>query len=373
MPAPFRRKNTAVIEQLQKNPSRFPFFQTVRLLERASVFFNRKHSKPTALPENPVGQFTPPASESIRFGSNLTFGFPASELTKIEKPDAQTTHSQWRVITNFLSFTGSMGVLPFHYSELLFQRLKLKDESFRKFLELFHHRTVSLFFRAGTKYRLPVAFERHQLLNRRRNEVDNHTLLLRSLIGMGTDHVTDGLKFNPDTLLFYSGFLSQSIRSSSTLQQTLSHHFDIPITLQEFVGEWHELIDDVRSRLPFPGFPKGQNAQLGRSAILGGKGWFGQGKIRVKLGPLNGEQFHRFRPGTTALGELNQIVKMFTGAEMQAEYIMFVAREHIPHRIQLNNASPPTIGWDTWLATKPLAEDRRGETLEITVSSSRLN
>ncbi len=372
MPAPIRRKNSTVIEQLEKQPARFPFFQAVRLLERASIFGNRQKQKPRQS-DNPVGHFTPPYTEGIQFKDHLSLGFPASEITSVTPAEANKPQGRWQLATDFIGLTGAIGVLPFHYTELLFKRLKLKDSAFRHFLSLFHHRTVSLFFRAGIKYRLPLVYERHQLHNRRQHDIDAHTFALRSLIGLGNNALTEGLRIPADTLVYYSGFLSQSIRTTSALEQTLSHYFDIPVAIQEFVGEWHDLIDDVRSKLPSPGFPNGQNAQLGRSAILGGKGWFGQGKIRVKLGPLDDIQFNRFRPGTSALLELNHMVKLFTGAEVESEYVMHVAREHIPHRIQLNNTEPAIIGWDTWLATKPLAEDRKGETLEITVSSNRLN
>lgn len=373
MPAPFRRKNSPVIRVLAKQPARFAFVQAVRLLERAAVFINRQRDDATRLPANPVGRFAPPATECVRLQSQLSLGFPEAEVMRVDKPGPETKRSQWRLVTNFLSLTGSMGVLPFHYTELLFQRLKQKDTALRQFLELFQHRTASLFYRASCKYRLPLAYERHHLHNRRRQELDAHSHLLRSLIGCGTEHITDGLPMPAESLLFFSGFLSQSIRSKTALEQTLTHYFAVPVQLQEFVGEWHELIDDVRSRLRYPGHPRGQNAQLGRSAILGGKGWFGQSKIRLKLGPLNQAQFQQFGPGTRALNELNQVVKLFIGAEVDAEYVLYVAREHIPNRIQLNRHKAPIIGWDTWLATRPLPPERKGETLAITVSSHRLH
>ena len=372
MPAPIRQQDPAVIEQLQKQPARFGFFQAVRLLERSAVLLNRKKQTRQAA-DLSVGKFTPPGNESLRFESQLTLGFPNQEVESISTKTSSTGKPQWRMVTNFLSAVGSIGVLPFHYTELIFQRLKLRDEALQKFFNLFHHRTISLFYQAGTKYRLPAAYERHALLNKRKNELDQHTYTILSLMGLSTAHAVGNLAVTPQTLAFYSGLLSQNIRTQSGLQQMLSHYFEVPVALKEFVGQWHELIDDVRSRLPTPGNPLGQNAQLGRSAILGSKGWFAQGKIQVVIGPLNQEQFKRFGPNTTALKELNQMTKLFTGAEVEAEYVMHVAREHIPHRIQLNANKPPIMGWDTWLATKPLAEDRKGETLEITVSSNRLN
>lgn len=371
MSTAIRRKSSAVVELLLQSPELVPFFQAVRLLERSAILHNRS---PAAVPMNdrPVGQFTPPATEVLRFSTHLSLGFPGSEIIRIERQPVDNSGSRWHVTISFMGLTGSTGVLPFHYTEILFQRLKLRDESLRDFLDLFNHRIVSLFYQAGVKYRLPVAYERHQLLQQRRERLDAHTHAILSLLGLGTDHLLDQLNIHHETLVFFAGQLSQRTRPVSGLRQLLTYYFDVPVEIEEFIGEWHDLIDDVRSRLPYPGNPLGQNACLGRSAILGSKGWFAQGKIRVHIGPLNAEQFQRFAPGTTTLRRLNEIVKMYTGSELDAEYVLRVARQHIPNRIQLRQAAPPTIGWDTWLASDT-SEGENDETLDIRVSSARLN
>src|SRR5690606_25944663 len=222
----------------------------------------------------------------------------------------------------------------------------------------------------GVKYRLPLAYERQKLIQQRRERLDSHTHAILSLLGLGTDHLLDQLNIHHESLVFFSGLLSQSTRPANGLRQLLAYYFDVPIEIQEFIGEWHDLIDDVRSRLPYPGNPLGQNACLGRSAILGSKGWFAQGKIRVLIGPLDAEQFHRFAPGTTTLQRLNEIVKLYSGSELDTEYVLRVARRHIPNRIQLRQATPPTIGWDTWLASQA-TDEANEETLDIRVSSAR--
>lgn len=368
MSSSLRRKDLSVVNELFANPANYSFYQTVRILERAAHYYAQQKQLPA--PKG-IGIFTPPETEFVRFAHQLSMGFPASEVAKIErkKNDRQ---QQYLLMVNFMGMIGSTGILPFHYTEMIFQRLKLKDVAIKKFFDLFHHRTTSLFFKAGTKYRLPLAYERHTLANNRYERFDSHTQALLSLIGLGTPHLTEGLSVKPESLLFYSGLLSQGVKSSTNLRQFLSSFFEVPVKIEEFVGQWHDLIDDVRSRLPYPGNPRGQNACLGRSVILGGKGWFAQGKMRVVLGPLNEEQYRRFGPGTRALKQLNQMVKHFAGAENESEFVIQVAREHVPHRIQLNGGTPPVMGWDTWLATKPLPEERVGETLDIHVSSGRL-
>ena len=247
-----------------------------------------------------------------------------------------------------------------------------KGITLKKFLDLFNHRTISLFYQAGTKYRLPLAYEQEKLQTTRRNRNDKHTQAILSLMGLGTDHLQEQLDIQPESLLFYAGLLTQATRPAASIKQMLGHFFDVPIDIKEFVGQWHDLIPDVRSRLPTPGSPKGQNACLGRSAILGGKGWFAQGKMQVILGPLNEEQFKRFAPGTRNLKRLNEMSKLYSGSEVETEYVLRVARKHIPSRIQLRQKSPPTMGWDTWLSSSALMSSG-DETLDIKVSSAQVN
>lgn len=372
MSTQIRRKNTAVIEQLLQSPQLVPFFQAVRLLERGAIFHNQDRDE-SFMNERIVGQFTPPSTEVLRFTTHLSLGFPGSEIIRIQRENVGQA-SRWHMNVGFMGLTGSTGVLPFHYTEILFQRLKLRDESLKSFLDLFNHRIVSLFFQAGVKYRLPLAYERQKLMQQRRERMDSHTHAILSLLGLGTDHLLDQLNIHHESLVFFAGLLSQRTRPANSLRQLLTYYFDVPVEVQEFVGEWHELIDDVRSRLPSPGNPKGQNACLGRSAILGGKGWFAQGKIRVKIGPLNAEQFKQFAPGTTTLRRLNEVVKLYSGGELDTEYVLKVTRQHIPRRIQLCQTAPPTVGWNTWLASQ-VSDDRDNNegTLDIRVSSARLN
>ena len=377
MPPTFRRKSTSVIEALRNEPHRVSFYQAVRLLERASVFEQQTQShQELKTNRQPVAQFTPPTTELLLFSAQVTLGFPNSEIIKVEQQTIETNvgpRLRWRMIISFLGLTGSIGVLPFHYTELVFQRLKLKDNSLQKFLDLFHHRTASLFYQAGVKYRLPISYERNKLRQQRKRQLDSHTHALLSLIGLGTDHLLENLDAPYESKIFFSGLLSQRVRPSISIKRMISHYFAVPVNIEEFVGEWQDLVPDVRSRMPTRQNPKGQNACLGRSAILGGKGWFAQGKMRVILGPLNDQQYQQFAPGTPTLHHLNEMVQNYTGSEVECDYVIKVDRKHIPNRIQLQQKKAPIIGWNTWLATEPEHHFNQTETLDISVSSGRLS
>ncbi len=364
------QKNTSVTQHLTDNASAYSFIQTVRLLER-SCFYDSE-DKTYSGEVMPVARFVPPETEAIRFHSNQKLEFHSSDIATIGTEKENTEQrKQWHVLVNLMGLTGASGILPYHYTEMILQRLKVKDKSLLEFFDLFNHRTISLFYQASVKYRLPIEYERKRLTTKSNHEKDAHTKVLLSLIGLGTKYLDNRLYTDDESLLFYSGLLSQNVKTSTNLKQILQRHFSIPVKIKEFVGQWQPLIDDVRTRLTSKAHPKGQNACLSRSAILGRKGWYAQGKIRIILGPLDKDQQQRFAPGTSALKALNEIVRLYAGLECNYDFIIRIKRSDIPDKVELNKKSPPIVGWNTWLP-KSGKQEEKSKTVDIVVSPNRL-
>lgn len=368
-----RRKNSSVVEQLIESPHAYSFFQAVRILERATLLKspNLALGERALRSRNPIAGFVPPTSETIRIATHQSFTFPNAELFSVERNNS-AGQVQWLMQINFFGLTGCMGVMPYHYTELILQRLKQKDESLVHFLDLFNHRMASFFYQAATKYHLPIEYERKKLNVNNKKSHDAQTQTLLSLIGLGTKGLNDRLHVKDESLLFYSGLLTQQVRTTNGLKQILQDYFAIPVKIQEFVGQWQELIPDIRTRISSRSQPKGQNAHLGQSTMLGHKGWFAQGKIRISLGPLNREQFYKFAPGTKALRALNDMVRMYVGIEHDYDFIIEVKRKDIPKQITLNKNASPIMGWNTWLSSPDKTNYDNNETLKITVSANRL-
>lgn len=374
MSTPSWRKNSSVVEKLLSEPHAYSFFQAVRILERSMQMAtpNMAMGERMGHAKNAVAGFAPPSTEVIRLHASQSFKFPQAEIFSIERSTGKNVIPQWQVQVNFMGLTGCMGVLPYHYTELILQRLKQKDETLVHFLNLFNHRTISLFYQASTKYHLPIEYERKKLNADTKKQRDMQTRVLLSLVGLGTEGLNERLQIRDESLLFYSGLLTQQVRTASGLKQVLQDYFNIPVKIQEFVGQWQELIPDVRTQLGRKTLPKGQNAQLGHSAMVGHKGWFAQGKIRIFLGPLNREQFYKFAPGTKALKALNDMVRMYVGIERDYDFIIEVRRKDIPRKITLNKDTKPIMGWNTWLSSTDKPSKNADETLKITVSANRL-
>jgi len=384
-----RRKNISISQKLIENPEQYGFYQAVRLLERISRMADRgtTSDKRDRLHSNPVARFVPSSSEVIRFHTNQTLRFSSAEIAKISNKLKKSTSNSsdnsasnnsaphknqpWHVFVNFMGLTGTQGVLLYHYTELILQRQKLKDDTLKNFLDLFNHRTISLFYQSATKYHLPIEYERKKLNPPAMAKRDPHTQVLLSLIGLGTEHLDNRLYTRDESLLYYSGLFSHQIRTTSGLKQILQHHFSIPISIQEFVGQWQELIDDVRSRLSTKENPLGQNISLGKSVMLGHKGWFAQGKIRIILRPQSKKQAQKFALNTKALYAMNEIVKLYLRMEYDYDFIIRVKRRDTLDKAVLTAKDPPVMGWNTWLVSKSKQEYSEDETLDIAVSAKQ--
>ncbi|HEX3724748.1 MAG TPA: type VI secretion system baseplate subunit TssG, partial [Pirellulales bacterium] len=114
----------ALEAQLRAEPYRFGFFQAVRILDR--LLTGRKS----------VGHDAPPAAEVARFHAHLSMTFPPSELVDLALPADNDKPAD--ITVAFLGLTGPSGALPRFYTELLLERDRAKDPTFRKFLDLFN-------------------------------------------------------------------------------------------------------------------------------------------------------------------------------------------------------------------------------------------
>src|SRR5581483_8630178 len=105
---------------------------------------------------------------------------------------------------------------PPHYTTLLVRRVRAKDFALRDFLDLFHHRTVSLFYRAWEKYRLPFAYERSRADGP--GAEDLCTFVLYCLVGLGTGGLRGRLDVNDEAFLYYGGHFAHFPRCAVSLE-----------------------------------------------------------------------------------------------------------------------------------------------------------
>ncbi|MGE5754148.1 MAG: type VI secretion system baseplate subunit TssG, partial [Planctomycetaceae bacterium] len=249
------RKGAGLIERLFKEPHRFEFFQAVRLLERR---VREQATQDPHLERFPVGHDQPPEREVVRFRATASLSFPAGSISQLRASSKGGASDGApppppEMSVGFLGLTGPSGVLPRHYTELLIHRIRDHDYSLRDFLDLFHHRLISLFYRAWEKYRLPFAYERSRLSG---SGLDLATEGLFCLVGLGTDGLRGRLEIDDEAFLFFSGHFAHYPRSAIALESLLGDYLEMPISVRQLQGQWLYLDPDDLERMPSPAFPE---------------------------------------------------------------------------------------------------------------------
>ncbi len=321
--------NRAELEDvLRAHGGGFEFVQLVRLLMR--LYPDRAA----------VGGWDDPADEVARFSVPPSLAFPPSQVARITLP---TDDTPARVAVRFFGLTGPMGVLPHVYTEHAIVRSRDKDTSFRDFLDLFHHRALSLFYRAWERSHTSVVAER--------GEEDRLRSHLLDIAGAGTDGVQQRSHVPADTLAFYAGLLGVRSRPAVGLALLVADAFDVAATVEQFIGEWRTLSHGGQLALD----DDGPDGQLG-SAVVGNAVFDPHARVRLRLGPLTRTQFEQFLPGGEWHEPLRCLVRLYADDQVGVEAQLVLSRAHVP-AAQLGHTEAPRLGLGTWLQAKPAARD----------------
>ncbi|MFY9268605.1 MAG: type VI secretion system baseplate subunit TssG [Candidatus Manganitrophaceae bacterium] len=343
MGTPDRPAGDPLKEKPFPSAERFSFFQIVHLIER--------YYRPVA----PVGGGGPASEEVIRFRPEASLSFPSSDLAEIEEivPEGPEGNGRTRylITTRFLGLYGTTSPLPTFYTEDLLRR-ESDDETVRHFLDLFHHRLLSLFYRSWAKYRYHVTFDEGK------DPFSRRMFGLIGLIGLGTPGLSeranqaDRTAFPAVRLIRYAGLLTQRPRSAAALEGVLNDFFHgIPIQITQCMARWVAIPAEQRLRLGRA------NGHLGIDASLGEKVLGRATDFRITLGPIGYSDFKRFLPGETSLRSLQSLVDLFVSDRLRFDIALQLNGSEIPP-LRVAAGGEARLGWTTWLATKPPVSDR---------------
>lgn len=252
------------------------------------------------------GESLDPALEPVRLGQDPSLAFRGSALTEVRDGD-DTTPARVRV--SYFGAFGPHGPLPTHLTQYIDDRRRQRgDGTWVGFLDIFHHRLISLFYRAWANGQPTV--------NRDRPESDRFAGYLSALIGQST-----GAQPRPPTeldevALYAATHFVGPTRHAEGLRKTLRLCFGVPVEIEEFVGQWLDIPSEYCWVVP-PSLPNVQTAigVLGESSRVGTQVYDRQSKFRVIVGPLSLEEYRRFLPGGDLLLRVIELVRRFAGDE----------------------------------------------------------
>jgi type VI secretion system protein ImpH len=336
-----RRIAASVIAELMRDPSRFGFFQAVRLLEAAGRARGLKA----------VGSDCPPSEEAVRFRASVSLEHPVSELERL-RPPADGAGPELSVA--FMGLVGPSGVMPEHYTEQLIDVTRQKNTALRDFLDMLSHRSVAFFYQAWARQSLPVALER------RRDGVaggDPIGSVLGALVGLGTQGLTGEQPFGRDLALHHAGQLANRRRSAATVRALVEALLSRPVEVRQFQGAWLPMEPDARTRLPSVMQPFGQHARLGQDAILGVRAWDVQAGFTLRVGPMSLAEFRALMPDGARLLRLVELVRFAVGPAQRFAVQPVLRADEVPQaRLGAAHENGSRLGWDTWLGSATAAD-----------------
>lgn len=308
---------------LERAPHEFDFFQAVRRLEALHA------DKPR------MGRSSRPVDDPIRLGQAASLAFAGASLAAFEpgkdgRPPRLTGH--------FFGLLGPNGPLPIHLTEYAYDRQhNARDKTLVRFLDVFHHRMLSLLYRAWAGARPAVSLDRP--------EDDWFGVYLASLIGLGMDTLRDRDALPDHAKLHHAGRLSAQARNPGGLRAMIAEFFRVPARIEEFVGAWLVLPQDGRLRLG----RSRATGLLGHSAVAGARIWSRQHKFRVVMGPMDLAAYRRLLPGGTSLARLVAMTRNYVGDELAWDLRLVLARDEVP---ALKLGGDARLGWSTWLGRR---------------------
>jgi type VI secretion system protein ImpH len=345
MASPNRRQDAPLAETLFEEPFRFEFFQAVRLLEQLDGG------------RVPVGHDGPPGREVVRFVGHLAMDFPASAIHSLDRPptaDDDGPGRPPRMETPFMGLIGTLGALPTIYTETLVLMSSRGRAAAVDFLDQFHHRLVSLFYRAWQKYHIAALWEQGQASRGKgRAGDDPFTRRIFDLIGLGLEPLRDRQAFPDHSLLFYAGLFAQQHRSAVSLEALLRDYFGHPASVATFAGQWLRLAPEQRSRMG----RLGAYNRLGVDTVAGHKAWDVQSHFRVRIGPLRFAEFVEFLPGGAAFEALADLVRLYVRAELDFDVQPILRADEVPWCRASRGQGGSRLGRTSWLKCKEFARD----------------
>jgi type VI secretion system protein ImpH len=270
-------------------------------------------------------------TEHIRIRPKLSLAFPPSDVDSIEELDGEDP--RFLVNTTFLGLYGTSSPLPVFYTEDLMEEVSSDESISRDFLDIFNHRLYMLLFKCWSKYRqhLKVVEEQDsQYLER-----------LFCLVGLGEKAFREDIP-EPYRLIRYAGLLTQFPRSSLGLQTLLKDALGIPLEIIPCIGTKTAIPEEQKFYLGISG------CTLGEDSFLGNEILDRTSKFRIKIGPIQQDQYQEFLPGAHKYHLLTFLTNFYLVEPLKYEV------ECILSAVQTQPAclSAPrwsALGMDTWM------------------------
>jgi type VI secretion system protein ImpH len=307
---------------VQADPSSFDFFALLRRVDALR-------------PEQPrTGHALRPRQEGLRLAQSPDLDFAPAALQHLQFREGAAP----RLLVRFFGLLGPQGPMPLHFTEFVRDRSHHHgDTTLAHFLDLFHHRLLSLFYRAWAQAQPVVHLDRPG--------DDRYRAWLAACAGTPRS----GPALSDSSLAHQAGWFAGRTRHPEALVKVLQQHFGVAAQVEEHVGHWLFIDTQDRSRLGHAR-NRAERSQappslLGRSANAGSRVWDRQYRFRLHLGPLSLAQYQAFLPGGDAWPALQHWVQLLAGRELQWDLELSLAPAEKPPARLGHGLRLGVLGW----------------------------
>jgi type VI secretion system protein ImpH len=314
-----RDADTQLIPALLAQPQGYDLFQAISLLERAGMA------------QGQVELGAEQGTEAVRLSSHVSLDFDPSDVQDARR--GAPSGEPFTLKTPVLSLLGQAGPMPAAFTELVIARNAAKDFATAEFLDIFHHRLLSLFYLGRKRHRPSVGGDAHSA------SVGRAT---RRLCGN-----TQTLAQDDGRWLRHAGLLAGAPRSIAALCSLLHDRYQIMFRGEQFVGQWLPLESDDLTLL-------GDTARapvLGHSALLGRRAWDQSAAIRLHASELPLARVMQLLPGGEQHEDFKTTVRDFLPAAFSVEVWLTPATASVT-AASFSATGRPRLGWNAWVAER---------------------
>ncbi|QGZ64376.1 type VI secretion system baseplate subunit TssG [Paraburkholderia acidisoli] len=288
---------------------------------------------------DPVGRALLARTENFRLGQKPSLIFAPSEVAQ-----AQVKNGKLHIRLYSLGMLGPDGPLPSQVTETAREREELRnDPTLSNFLDLFHHRAFSLFYRAWAWSQPTVSLDR----------ADNDYFSSWIAALQGYPHRASQSSLPDHARLSFTPRLVRQGRNPDGLRSAIAHYFSVPVEIVGNVLQWTPIEPDNVGRLG----EERQGACMGMGARLGQMVPIRMNHFHIVIGPLDIEPYQRLMPQGADLLKLRDLVRAFVGVEYGWELQLTLKHQ----------AATPTLlgetqklGWTSWLGDSPQSQTIHG-------------
>jgi type VI secretion system protein ImpH len=287
------------------------------------------------------------ADEPVRVGQLPSMIFAPSTLADFQ-PASESRPA--RLSTYFFGLFGPSGALPLHLTEYARDRVRNADDlTFVRFVDLFHHRMLSLYYRAWAQAQPTVAFDRPS--------ADRFSAFIGSLFGLGMSTLRERDGMSDLVKLHFSGRLALQTRPAEGLRAIIADYFKLPVEIDQFFPQWVRLPQQSLCKLG----ESEATGSLGATASIGERFHVYHHKFRIRIGPMTLRDFKRLLPDGHSLSRLLPLVRNYIGDELAWDVMLILFKVEVP---SVRLGQDGLLGWTSWLGTRRTEVDATDLVLE---------